>query len=794
MMQHRSELLRFHEGQRSRHPTPEAAVVAAPPGAPDGAGEQLIILVDLIPQLAHRSRELRVLTASTYWASSGSIVARLRRALAEANRHLVRVNAEAAPGSKCSGSITCAVISGEELFLGQIGAGYAFVHLSGSGAANPHVELFPHRDRVLIPLGAVLPPVIHIGYTLLGDQATLLFGTTPAVESQPREWWKGALSAFSPEELGEVIAQTMAEGQASGSFVVVHTAAPSPSPSHPKARRGLRLFRKSKPATIAAGASKPVNIPTAKPPPVTAPAAPPKTPVLPPATIRPAPPAPSDAVTTQDRRPALVPAFLKKPSDPARTDARPEPEAITDVQPVVPRSRWTLPKLKLPPVQAWLTKLRLKLSEGRYRQRAPRTRSTTAQRARLRLALRTLLPGKVRGLKKGITPVAPTEKSTVMGGLALGLLLLVFFVTTTVYFESGGHARVEEYLVEARTLRDKAFSSQNAEDWRRLLALSSHIVTLERQNTEAARLKAEAQNAVDALEIAAVLDARLFLDLGVAPAPRRLLVAGSWVYILNTTADEVIGLPLHADGLSLQTDVPVPILKRGQTFYGEVVGHLVDFAWVKPGGNFPDGALFIYSDGGTIYIYEPALGPGSISRQRLQGELEPGMVTAMAVYGERLYLVHRHHNQILTYQPVNAIYSTSRGYFVPEFAPRLSEVLDIGIDGRVYLLMGDGTINTYFVGSEDRSFRISNLPDPNIHPMVLAVEPQADEGMIYLGDPRQERIVVLDKRGAFKHQFRLPSESLRRLEALAISETPYVLYLITANRLYAAPIPDFVAR
>jgi hypothetical protein len=76
----------------------------------------------------------------------------------------------------------------------------------------------------------------------------------------------------------------------------------------------------------------------------------------------------------------------------------------------------------------------------------------------------------------------------------------------------------------------------------------------------------------------------------------------------------------------------------------------------------------------------------------------------------------------------------------------------------------------------------------------LAVEPQTDSGMIYLGDPQQERIVVLDKRGDFKHQFRLSGEALRQLEALAISETPHVLYLIGENRLYAAPIPDFVAQ
>jgi hypothetical protein len=62
-----------------------------------------------------------------------------------------------------------------------------------------------------------------------------------------------------------------------------------------------------------------------------------------------------------------------------------------------------------------------------------------------------------------------------------------------------------------------------------------------------------------------------------------------------------------------------------------------------------------------------------------------------------------------------------------------------------------------------------------------------------LGDAQHQRIVVLDKRGNFMHQFRLPGEELQRLEAIAVNETPHILYLIADNRLFAAPLPDFVA-
>ncbi|HQE92079.1 MAG TPA: hypothetical protein PLH19_01770 [Anaerolineae bacterium] len=758
-MQRHSDILRFQEGQRSQHPAPEATVATAPPEMVDRAGEQLAILVDLTPQFGHRSREIRALAASTYWASSGSIVARLRRALAEANRYLIRANAEATPGSKCTGSITCVVFSGEEVFFGQIGAAYAFVY-----HPDHTVESFPLRNRLLIPLGGSLPPSIHIGYTTVEEGSTVLLATTPAVESQARERWQEILAPPDPEEIADSITQAMAGSQASGSFIIIRLSPEPPSQPPVQPRQKVQFFRQPAVAVTASPASQPS-----------------------PGVVSPVPPSPTSAPSIApgaapqgERQTTLLPATLERRGER-------QAKVAGKAQDNVASPSFTPPQIKLPPVREWLKHLVPRRSAERYRER-----KTTAERARVRRALRTLLPGKVKGVKAHSMPLAPTEKSTVMGGLALGLLLVALFVTVTVYFESGGQARAEEYIVEARALREAAFNSQSPEDWNRLLELSSHIITLERQNTEAAAMKAEAQNALDALHSAAVLDARLQLDLGIAPAPRRLLVAGSWIYILNTTADEVIGLPLQADGLTLTTDVPTPILKRGQSFYGEVVNHLVDLAWVEPGGSYPDGAAFIYSDGGIIYIYEPPLGPGSITRQRLQGNLGPGMVTIMGTFGEKLYLVHRQDNQILTYEPVNGIYDAARGYFAAGVAPHLSEVLDMGIDGRLYLLMGDGTINAYFVGVEDPSFKLSNLPDSQAKPLVLVVESDVDKGLIYLGDPQRERILVLDKRGNFTHQFRLPGEALTQLEALAVSENPHVLYMIVANQLYIAPIPDFV--
>jgi hypothetical protein len=43
------------------------------------------------------------------------------------------------------------------------------------------------------------------------------------------------------------------------------------------------------------------------------------------------------------------------------------------------------------------------------------------------------------------------------------------------------------------------------------------------------------------------------------------------------------------------------------------------------------------------------------------------------------------------------------------------------------------------------------------------------------------------------HQYRLPRGELQRIESLAVTTNPDVLYVVAENQLLAAPLPDFGA-
>jgi len=749
-MQLYTEVLHFREGRQLQQPA-LAAAVDLPPGGARPTGENLlVVLVDLDPALPQRSREIRLIAAATYWGSPGNIVARLRRALAEVNRYLVRANAASRPDHHTSGSITCAVFRGEDLFLGQVGPGNTFLYHPGRS-----IELFPPEDRPLLPLGASLPPVIHIGYASVTEGSRFLFAVTDIAEVQTHEQWAETLAIAEPEPCSAQIAATLAASQVSGCAVLVRAqpTVTAPEPAAPP-RRFSTLWQRE-PQVTTASPTEAAEVP---------------------ASVSPEPAseaerAEAESPAPRSKRAVEIPHFLQR--HPASTEEG------------SPARRFQLPDVKLP-------RLNLRRAE-----REPE--SEPRRRARLDIPVKplvqALLPGKIAGGQERPRSRVPQERAALLGGLALGLFFTVAFITLITYLQFGGAMRGALLLEDALQARAVAYNSQSPQDWSRALELSEQVLTLDPQNTEAQVLRTEAKEALDVLENAAVLSATPIMELGSSPAPRRFIVARDWVYLLNPGTDEIIGLPLSADGLTPASAATIPILQSGQMLFGESVEHLVDLAWMEPGTGYPDGAVFIYGDNGSLYIYEPSLGPGNITRQRLEGELPSGTVTMIGTFGEQFYLIARQEGQILKYTPINGLYdSPPRPYFAPENAPQLQTALGMGLDERLYLLLGDGTLHAYFQGAEDLSFNIQGLPDLQIHPTALVIERDPEKGQIYLGDPQNERVIVLNKRGHFLHQYRLPGDMLNQLESLEVNAEPHVLYLIAGNRLYAAAIPEFTGQ
>jgi serine/threonine protein phosphatase PrpC len=131
----------------------------------------------------------------------------------------------------------------------------------------------------------------------------------------------------------------------------------------------------------------------------------------------------------------------------------------------------------------------------------------------------------------------------------------------------------------------------------------------------------------------------------------------------------------------------------------------------------------------------------------------------------------------------------------------LETAVDMGIDGRIYLLMPDGTIQ-YLRDTQDgqRGYEKS-LPIPDITPPLqsaarLVVTGDAESGSFFILDNYFGRIIQIEKRtGRFIQQITVPADSditLDNLTALVIDENQArpILYFINGGTLYRAPMPD----
>jgi hypothetical protein len=160
-------------GTRLEGAAPCAAALTSPPRAARGRkGERLFILLDLSgPASSHLYRELREVVAQTYWSTTGSITAALRKAAAAANGYLLRTNLRAAPADRCEGGLICAVLRDDDLFILQAGPGRACLLHGG------HLKCFtPGEEPPPLGRGPLADVRLHHIFVAPGD--TLLLAST----------------------------------------------------------------------------------------------------------------------------------------------------------------------------------------------------------------------------------------------------------------------------------------------------------------------------------------------------------------------------------------------------------------------------------------------------------------------------------------------------------------------------------------------------------------------------------------------------------------------------------------
>jgi hypothetical protein len=269
---------------------------------------------------------------------------------------------------------------------------------------------------------------------------------------------------------------------------------------------------------------------------------------------------------------------------------------------------------------------------------------------------------------------------------------------------------------------------------------------------------------------------------------RRVVVNGLHVYVLDNGVDKVYHHQLDEANDALEPDQGDPVLvQRGQQVETTVAGEMIDLVWRSAGGNRQTSDLLILESGGLLE-FNPSWGLVPVP---IADKESWGLPTAVGSYFGNFYILDPQAGQIFRYVPGVEGYDTPAEPYFPEDSPAdLTGAVDIAIDGFIYVLYADGTIRK-FEGGVPVEFEVADVDKPLGRSTAIYTAPDDVAQFIYVADAGNKRVVQLNKDGRFVRQFKPRDEEsvdFNTLRSIFVDELSGKLYLLNDHALYVANI------
>jgi len=154
-----------------------------------------------------------------------------------------------------------------------------------------------------------------------------------------------------------------------------------------------------------------------------------------------------------------------------------------------------------------------------------------------------------------------------------------------------------------------------------------------------------------------------------------------------------------------------------------------------------------------------------------------------SAYAANVYVLDKKESIIWRYTAGESGFSSGRDWFAEGVEPELSRIISWTIDGTIWLLDERGEIFKYSLGNR-QNFSVSGVLPKLISPKAIYINEELEA--LYVLDPDEGRVVVLDKTGDFKAQYK--SEKIKKAIDLSVSEKEDKIILLTGDKLYSLEI------
>ena len=789
-------------------------VRSAPRRAARGRDRDLLVLAVYAGTAS--SVSLIELAANVYFGTPGSVTSAAREAMGAVNAKLLDTNRFPPVSGPVTCGLTCAVLRADDLYIAQAGPGQCAVLRAEAAERFPDIGRDPAP-----PLGQRPAPEVQYFHTTLAAADTLLLA-----EQFPMGWHSTALAALHTTGLESAVARLtrLAGPQANAQALVARFV--TPEAAAPKGR-----------AITAA----PLTPPPAEPQPVAA-AAPP--PVPPPVAVDEPDSVPADdssalaGIIARLRASPTMGDRMTEPEPPvpvaASTPApRPEEDAPADA-PVTPvligdhvyefeedpnAAEWPAP----PPIEddeaeplpggfdarawlasaqssfiRWFTRLPLNRADSWMKDRSATLGTSIADSGDV--ALRRLLP------EGAVRPDVPLRvPNSALVAVAVLLPVIVAALVGVVYIQRGRNQQFNDYFSAARLEAGLARTAPDAlaakPHWLTVLSALDQAEAIFPGQPDAARLRAEAQQSVDALEGIQRLAFAPLVPGGFGPTARigQLVVNGNEVYALDTAHQTVYRAVLSEDG---RFNIDRNFQCQGGAVGSFVVKHIADIVWLNTPNVEGQPVLLAVDDSGVLMYCKPD-GSAPDASQLIAPDGGWKSPRAAEIYADRLYIFDPGANQIWLYDRPGGVFSERPKSYFTSHTFDLSNAVSFTIaGGEVYIWRADGSLmfctrdantledtcveNVLFSDSRTGHPSGSRLDDLQL-PVMLYYDPPP-EPSLYLLDGAQGSAYQLSLKLVLQRQYRDVTKPAEPITAMAIGPDKE-LYFATGNTVLRGQRP-----
>ncbi len=382
-------------------------------------------------------------------------------------------------------------------------------------------------------------------------------------------------------------------------------------------------------------------------------------------------------------------------------------------------------------------------------------------------ALITAYTQKMPGREIYVKPMVDDETSAQSKKTTFSVaLVLLFILGISVVFgiqqkkARDLKAKYQTILVSARNQIDEAISLASiSPDRSRELFVDTEakLKSLEEMNVKDAEienLKGKIEESRSAILGEYNLPSELFFDLSLLSSGFKgdeISVSSKNIYVLDKSGNKIVKVDLSSK-------------KSGVVAGPSVIESASNLA------SYEDRAFVVMGDG----VYEVSSTKTKVIEKTWQGE------AFIKGFAGNLYVLDKSANAIYRYSGLGKGFGTQQAWLSSSSTPDFSQVRQWVVDGSIYVLGSGAKVVKFSLGSPQTFSLKGVLPEIGLVDAIYASEDVED---VYFLDRAGKRIVVTDKKGVYKAQYKAPE--LAGATKIAVSESDKKIIYLSGDKLFS---------